>query len=79
MADIIQVYILITSGLMVYYVKSPQVRQRKMGYWVGIIGEPAWVYSTLTNQQYGMFLLSLWYTFNFILGLFYLRNQEEKE
>ncbi len=39
------------------------------GYVVGLISEPFWMYSAWKNQQWGIVLLVLWYTFWYARGI----------
>ena len=43
---------------------------QKWGYLFGVIGCPAWLYTTWVNKQYPLFGLSIFYTFTWTNGLF---------
>lgn len=39
------------------------------GMWIGLLGQPLWFYTTIKARQYGVFLLSCWYTFAYLQGI----------
>lgn len=67
--DISQIIILLFSGSTIFFLASESKRLRKIGFLVGIVGEPAWIYTTIVNEQWGILCLSIWYTINFVRGL----------
>ena len=66
--DISQILILSTSGATIFLLSSENKIKRKQGYIIGLFGEPFWIISTIINEQWGIFILSLWYSFNFVKG-----------
>lgn len=41
----------------------------KWGVLVGLIGQPAWIWTTARERQWGMFALSIWYAGVFARGV----------
>lgn len=46
--------------------KKPWAR---WGYIVGIVGQPCWFYTTWEHAQWGMFLVTCWFTFSYGQGI----------
>lgn len=64
-----QILIFIT-GVPAIYLVSRKDKWQKYGYIFGLMGQPIWVYITLTQAQYGMFALTVVYTFSWINGVY---------
>lgn len=43
---------------------------QRWGYIVGLIGQPFWFYSAYANEQWGIFVLSLFYTYSWGQGVY---------
>lgn len=65
-AIIQQLAIIIFSGLSVWAFAG---KRHKMGFVCGLCGQPFWICTTFASGQWGMFLVSLWFTGNHIRGL----------
>jgi nicotinamide riboside transporter PnuC len=63
-----QVAILILSAAAIWFV-SRREHWKRWGYIIGLCSQPFWFYTTITNKQYGMVLLSLWYTYSWAQGV----------
>lgn len=82
---IIQIVILLTSALAVWLVNQNN-KLSKWGSVLGLIGQPFWLYSTFSSQQWGIFLLSLFYMYcwgqgvynNFIKGKWTVDHYSQK-
>jgi hypothetical protein len=74
--QISQLGIISFSGSTIFFLSNEKRKWRKIGYIVGILGEPFWFYTTLHNEQWGIFVLSLWYTLNFCKGLYFLEKSK---
>ena len=44
-------------------------RRYRLGFIFGLCGQPFWIYATFTSGQWGMFVVSLWFTGNHVRGL----------
>ena len=42
----------------------------RIGYILGLLSQPFWFYTAYTNEQYGILILSLWYTYSWIQGVY---------
>jgi hypothetical protein len=40
-----------------------------LGFILGLCGQPFWIYTSFKNDQWGVFLVSLWFTGNHIRGI----------
>ena len=48
-------------------------RKEKWGRWgyiFGLLSQPFWLYSAYTNKQWGIFTLSMWYTYSWCQGIY---------
>ncbi len=43
---------------------------RRWGYIFGLCGQPFWIYSFITNQQYGMLIMTIFYTYSWSMGIY---------
>ena len=58
-----QAIIALTGLLSIYLVQNPSGRYYKWGCVFGVIGQPFWVVESLKDNQAGVLLLSVVYTF----------------
>lgn len=65
---ICQIFIPIVSAAGVFFVTRKD-ESRKWGFVLGLATQPFWFYTTLHNRQYGLFILSLFYTVQWIKGI----------
>lgn len=51
---------------------------KRWGYILGVLGQPFWFYTTIVNEQWGIFALCLFYTYSWLQGVWnYWINIEE--
>ena len=43
---------------------------RRWGYIFGLIGQPFWIYSFISNHQYGMLAMTAFYTYSWAMGIY---------
>ena len=43
---------------------------KKWGYLLGLLTEPGWFYTSYINEQWGIFILSLWYLYAWAQGVY---------
>lgn len=41
----------------------------KYGFVVSLMGQPFWIYTTYYHSQWGMFIVSLWFTIQHVRGI----------
>jgi len=71
--NIQQIAIIIFSGASVWAFAG---KRYKLGFVCGLCGQPFWIYTTYAAGQWGMFLISLWFTGNHIRGILNLKEQD---
>ena len=57
-----QALIVVFGGLAVWLVSQPKP-WRRWGYILGLCSQPFWMYTTIAHKQWGLMLLSGWYTY----------------
>ena len=45
-------------------------KKNKWGFVLGLISQPFWLITSMVNHQWGVFLLSIVYMFNWIFGIY---------
>jgi len=65
---IIQIYIFITEAVAMWLTQQHREHWRKYAPIIGLAGEPAWIYSSYASEQWGIFGLSLIYTYIWAIG-----------
>jgi len=65
----LEMIIFITGALSIWLLARDEGWSR-WGFIVGIIGQPCWVYTTISNGQWGLFFLTLFYTYSFAMGIY---------
>lgn len=48
---------------------SREDKWQKYGYVLGLLTQPIWFYISIKHEEWGMFVLNLWYTFAWIKGI----------
>lgn len=69
METLIQVWIVL-FGCLAAFLITIKGKHRRMGYIAGLIGQPAWFYTTYTNEQWGVFVLAFFYTYCWARGVY---------
>lgn len=69
--DVISQSLILCLGGASIWLVSRQEPWSRWGFVVGLASQPLWFYSTLHAVQYGLFLLSLWYTYSYVQGIVY--------
>lgn len=68
--DFVQAAIVILGGAAIWLVGRRNPRLRRWGYVVGLISQPFWLWATFTADQFGMYLLSLFYCWAWADGIY---------
>jgi hypothetical protein len=63
----IQTVILIASGLSILLFSSKG--HYKYGFLAGLAAQPFWLYASYQAKQWGIFVLSVWFTICYIRGI----------
>ncbi|RZA06439.1 MAG: hypothetical protein EOO68_04945 [Moraxellaceae bacterium] len=66
---LIQIIIALTGVISIWLSQDNNPR-RKYACIIGLIGQPFWFYHTYTTQQWGIFLLSFFYTAAWMNGVY---------
>ena len=64
-----QIIIALLGALAIWLTSSGNQRVRLWGYVAGLISQPFWLWTTWEAQQWGMFALSVFYTFAWCKGI----------
>ena len=67
MDDLAQAWLLVTSMLAVWCVARTD-RWHRWGFVAGLASEPAFLYSSWTSGQWGILLLTAWWTWYWAVG-----------
>lgn len=43
---------------------------RKWGYLLGLCSQPFWIYSSINNEQWGILVMTLFYTYSWCQGIY---------
>jgi hypothetical protein len=65
----IQATILVLSGLAIWLVGHRSASVRRWGYVAGLAGQPFWLWTTWNAGQWGLLVLSIWYTWAWTRGV----------
>ena len=66
----IQLAIGIMSGLAVWLISEDRnTRRQRWGWLIGLSAQPFWLYATWQSEQWGMFVLSIWYVYAWAKGV----------
>lgn len=68
-ARMIQAVILVSGALAVWLTQLGLHDASKAACLIGLVGQPFWLYATSRANQWGMFLLSIFYTGAFLFGV----------
>lgn len=64
-----QILIGVLGTLAVWLVNSPNPRSRRWAPVAGLISQPFWFAASIATEQWGIFFLSVVYTFGWLRGL----------
>jgi len=63
-----QIAIALTGIIAIWLTQQSREEWKKYACLFGICGQPFWVYSTYQAEQWGIFVLTFFYTYSWILG-----------
>lgn len=67
--SVIQVIILILSASAIWFVGRTE-KWKRWGYMTGLAAQPFWAYTTYKNEQWGVLLLTIFYTYCWCMGIY---------
>jgi ABC-type polysaccharide/polyol phosphate export permease len=67
-ANLIQVLIVVGTGVTAFMVASKNQRVRRVGFVVGILCQPLWFMSAYWSKQWGIAITCFWYVFCYARG-----------
>jgi len=70
MNNILQILIVLT-GVPAIWLVNRKEKWSKWGCVFGLTGQPIWLYLTYKNGQWGMFGLSMIYTYSWMQGIYF--------
>lgn len=65
-----QFAIAFTGAVAIYLTQQSRVEWKRYACLFGLAGQPFWVYSAVANQQWGIAVLCLFYTYSWGLGAY---------
>lgn len=57
-------------GVLAVYLVGRTDRAKKYGYIIGLCGQPFWFIEAIHTQQWGIFIISLFYTYSWGTGVY---------
>ncbi len=69
MGDLEQAIILICSGVSIFLFASRNRKHRFIGFIIAVCGQPFWWHTSWAHGQWGIFILSIWFTLNHLRGI----------
>lgn len=72
---IAQIAIVIFSGISIWALSGKRYR---LGFALGLCGQPFWIYAVAVEGQWGMLIVSIWFTANHVRGLWLHRNNDQE-
>ncbi|WP_027064581.1 hypothetical protein [Maribacter sp. Hel_I_7] len=67
--DIAQIGIMIFGASAIWFVGRKESWKR-WGYILGLLGQPFWIYSSVVNEQWGILIMTLFYTYSWSQGIY---------
>ena len=65
-----QIFLAVTGIIAIYLTQQQNEKYKKYAPIFGLLGQPVWFYVTYSSEQYGMFILSVFYTLIWVLGFY---------
>lgn len=77
--EILSQLMILLCGASSVHLVARKDKWKKYGYVVGLTAQPFWLYTTYMAEQWGIFILSFWYAYNWGLGIYNYIIKEDKE
>lgn len=65
----IQVIILVLSASSIWLINRVE-KWSRWGFIIGLAAQPFWLYTTAKNDQWGFFILSIFYAYSWSMGIY---------
>ncbi|MGI0106733.1 hypothetical protein [Salinimicrobium sp. WS361] len=65
---ITQIAIMIFGASAIWFV-SRKEEWKRWGYILGLLGQPFWIHESSTNEQWGIFIMTIFYTYSWSQGV----------
>lgn len=66
---ITQIAIMIFGASAIWFV-SRKEEWKRWGYFLGLLGQPFWIYESYRNEQWGILIMTLFYAYSWTQGIF---------
>jgi hypothetical protein len=67
--DITQIGIVFFGPLAIFLVSCKEEKTRRWGYVCGCLSQPFWFWTAIINEQWGILILSFFYAFSWMRGV----------
>lgn len=64
-----QAFIALTGGIAIWLTQQKRQDWKRFACIFGIVGQPFWFYSAYKAEQWGIFVLTLFYTYSWLVGI----------
>jgi hypothetical protein len=68
-ATFANIWIFIMNMVTLYFLPNISKSKRRVAFVTGLCTQPAWIYLTITDKNYGVFIISILYTITYIRGI----------
>lgn len=65
----LQGLIIASASAAIWLLSDPRPSRRMLGCWIGLAGQPAWIYSAAAAGQWGIVALTVWYALAYARGI----------
>lgn len=74
-----EIGIMFFGALAIYLVGKKNSKYQKWGYVLGLMGQPFWFWVTIENEQWGILIMTIFYTYSWVNGIYNHWFKKEKE
>jgi len=67
--NLIQLAIIVCSCSAIWLIGHERAGRRRCGYLIGLAGQPFWIYASFAAGNWGILLVSIWFTVAYGYGL----------
>lgn len=72
-----QIMLFVSGGASIWFM-SRKEHWKRWGYIIGIFGQPFWLYTSINAKQWGIVILTIFYTYSFAQGIYFYWIKKEK-